>query len=135
MAFRLQAGWLAVAALVATTLGLQASETRLLDLQGDIGVPADSALAMFLIGLAVGVPAGIVLFFGYLMMRERAETEQDRELDSLLNAASDREPGAGAWGQHDHRRQSPFEREGTADEQLDPWERPSDWWRHAGDDA
>ena len=124
-----------MAVVLATSLGAQASETAGLQLQGDIGVPADSALAMFLIGLAVGVPAGIVLFFAYLMMRERSETEQDRELDSLLSTVSDREPGHGAWGQHDHRHQSPFEREGTAEEQLDPWERPSDWWRHAGDDA
>lgn len=98
------------------------------------GVAADSALAMFLIGLAVGVPAGIGLFFAYLVMRERAETEQDRQLDTLLNSVTDSQPANGVWGRDVADSREPFEREGT-EERVDPWERPADWWRHAGDDA
>jgi hypothetical protein len=96
------------------------------------GVAADSALAIFLIGLAVGVPAGIGLFFAYLVMRERAETEQDRELDSLLSSVSD--SSNDVWGRESAESRELFEREGS-EERVDPWERPADWWRHAGDDA
>ncbi|MCB1232678.1 MAG: hypothetical protein KDN19_20705 [Verrucomicrobiae bacterium] len=96
-------------------------------------VLADSALAMFLLGLAVGVPAGIILFFCYLVTREKRETEQDREMDELLATLSDEEGQPSDPWRADTKSDSrqKFDAE-TSEENRDPWERPADWWRHAG---
>lgn len=103
---------------------------------GGSGVMADSALAVFLLGLAVGVPTGIGLFFAYLMMRERRETEQDRQVEDLMASLEEGEtpnsPWNGSASRRDFRQTTDAE---SAEEQKDPWERPSDWWRHAGGDA
>lgn len=97
-------------------------------------VAADSALAMFLLGLAVGVPVGIGVFFGYLVLREKQETEQDRQMDELLASLSeDGEPGYGPWNNRDAKGDSSRQRldaEAT-EEKREPWERPSDWWRES----
>ena len=100
------------------------------------GLGADSAMAMFLIGLAVGMVSGVALFFAYLVMREKAETEQDREIDALLNAISQSDGASRrVWGRgEDREAHESLETEG-GEECRDPWERPADWWRHAGDDA
>lgn len=99
------------------------------------GVFADSTLAMFLLGLAVGVPAGIGLFLFYLILREKQETEQDREMDELLESLAepvsdiDRDP----WAADSD---SPQTMDAEAsDEPGDPWEKPADWWRKSGDES
>jgi hypothetical protein len=101
-----------------------------LGLPAPASIAADSALAMFLIGLAVGVPAGIGFFFFYLIVREKRETAQDRELDALLGGVSERrQTDRGIWGQgHNTRTRDPLEHEGS-EERREPWERPADWWR------
>ncbi len=106
-------------------------------LQGPSGVLADSALAMFLIGLAVGVPAGIGLFFVYLVSRERRETEQDRQMDEVLASLAESESKpSGPWAGFGGDSHQSTEGGGEVTEDLhDPWERPADWWRHAEDDA
>ncbi len=94
---------------------------------------ADSALAIFLLGLAVGVPVGIGVFFGYLVLREKQETEHDRQMDELLASLSeDEEKEYGPWngdakGDSSQRR---LDAEAT-EENREPWERPSDWWRES----
>lgn len=95
---------------------------------------ADSALAMFLVGLAVGVPLGIVLFFSYLMMREKQESEQDRQVDELLASLEENDAlQSGPWGDGSANGGSSSSRqrlEGEAtEENREPWERPTDWWR------
>lgn len=103
---------------------------------GASGVMADSALAVFLLGLAVGVPAGIAMFFAYLVMREKRETEQDRQMEDLMASLEETEardsPWNGSASRRDFRQTTDVE---TAEDPKDPWERPADWWRHAGDDA
>lgn len=103
-------------------------------LQGSSGVLADSALAMFLIGLAVGVPAGIGLFFTYLIFREKQETEQDRQMDELLASLAEPSAKSSPWADSGREEHQTMDGEAT-EERRDPWERPSDWWRHAEDDA
>ncbi len=100
-------------------------------------VAADSALAMFLLGLAVGVPAGIGLFFGYLMLRERRQAEQPDDLDTLLESLEAEEdpwtPPAARGFQFDRDagfRDAPEE---EPIETLEPWERPADWWQDSDD--
>lgn len=99
------------------------------------GVMADSALAMFLVGLAVGVPLGIALFFSYLMMREKQETEQDRQVDELLASLEESDTfQSGPWsgGSRDESSSSRQRLEGEAtEENREPWERPTDWWRES----
>ncbi len=92
-------------------------------------VAADSATALLLVGLVVGMVLGIALFFGYLLWRERhCGEQQPDEVSLLLEEVAEEE------------RRSAFHREreeGWGEERaetLDPWERPSDWWRHADDD-
>lgn len=89
-------------------------------------VAADSAAALFLVGLVVGVVLGIGLFFGYLMWREKRFAEQPDDLEVLLEeiAADERRE---ALRVEDH---APDERAET----LDPWERPADWWKQADEE-
>ena len=101
------------------------------------GVAADSALAMFLLGLAIGVPAGIGLFFGYLILRERRHIEQPDELDTLFESleAEDNDPWtAPADTGFRFDRGSAFrEAEEEPIETHEPWERPADWWQDSDD--
>lgn len=99
------------------------------------GVAADSALAVFLIGLAVGVPLGIVLCFAYLVAREKRPSPEALEIENLLaSAAQGENVSENVWGLEEAGGRETFEPDGTED-RRDPWERPADWWRHAGDDA
>ena len=96
------------------------------------GISPESAAAMFMVGLAVGVALGIAMFFGYLMWRERRETQQDRDLELLLNDLGDNRQGArnGVWGRETADNRERYEQRGEAsEERIDPWERPADWWR------
>lgn len=104
-------------------------------MEATTGVFADSTLAVFLLGLAVGVPAGIGLFLAYLILREKHETEQDREMDELLESLSepitqiDRDP----WDEGGSDSPQTMDAEAT-EEPRDPWERPVDWWRQSGEE-
>lgn len=100
-------------------------------------VAADSALAMFLLGLAVGVPSGIGLFFGYLMLREKRHAAEPDELDVFLESLENEEdpwtpPAKGGFG---FDRDTAFREVSEEEpiESLDPWERPADWWRDSDD--
>jgi hypothetical protein len=114
--------------------GFSMAATQATALQGASGVLADSALAMFLIGLAVGVPSGIGLFFTYLILREKQETEQDRQMDELLASLAESGADSSPWSDSAPDGRQTLEGEAT-EERRDPWERPTDWWRHAEDDA
>ena len=100
-------------------------------------VAADSALAMFLLGLAIGVPTGIGLFFGYLILRERRQIEQPDELDSLLDEldSADQDPWStpADTGFRFDRDAAFRDAEEEPIETHDPWERPADWWRDSDD--
>lgn len=92
-----------------------------------IWVEADSAAALFLIGLVVGMVLGIGIFFGYIMWREKKIAEAPDDLDALLEEIS-----------QDAERANPlFVDDPAAGEEIpeptDPWERPADWWKN-GDD-
>ncbi len=90
-------------------------------------VTADSTLAVFMIGGIVGMISGIGLFFGYLMWREKQAIEQPDELDVLFEELAREEEEALF-----------VEDLNTAKEEkaesLDPWERPSDWWKRSGEE-
>jgi hypothetical protein len=90
-------------------------------------VNADSAAALFLIGLIVGVVMGIAIFFGYLIWREKKYAEEPDPLDLLLEEIAE-----------DERRDALYVEDSanTSDrgESLDPWERGADWWKTADED-
>jgi len=91
-------------------------------------VAADSAMALFLVGLVVGLVAGIGVFFGYLVWREKRCTEAPDELDSLLEeiARKEAEEEENPLFVEDNSLEEPIE-------SLDPWERPADWWKRDED--
>lgn len=90
-----------------------------------IWVEADSAAALFLIGLVVGMVLGIGIFFGYIVWREKKFAEEPDDLDALLEEISQEaefsnplfvdDPAAGE----------------EIPEPTDPWERPADWWKNS----
>ncbi len=92
-------------------------------------VAADSAIALFLVGLVVGMVLGIAVFFVCLAWRGRRCAEQPDEVSRLLEevateerrSALRREREESGWG-------------GECAETLDPWERPADWWKRADED-
>lgn len=93
-------------------------------------VAADSAVALLLVGLVVGMILGIVLFFGYLVWRERrCESQAQDEVALLLEEVAEEERRSRAI--YADREDSFTEESG---ETLDPWERPADWWRHSDED-
>jgi hypothetical protein len=93
-------------------------------------VEADSAAALFLVGLVAGMVLGIAVFFGYLVWREKRYAEEPDEVAQLLEEVAAEEK-RNAF----HRER---EREETYGEEhaetLDPWERPADWWKRADDE-
>jgi len=92
-------------------------------------VAADSAMAVFLIGLIAGMVLGIGIFFGYLMWREKKYAEEPDELDALLEELAETDDEGDPLFVEDHQSES----EETA-ESLDPWERPADWWKQDDDE-
>lgn len=110
-----------------------ALEERLLGETGQAAIAADSVLAMFLLGLAIGVPAGILLFFGYMVYRERkrAQDPSTEDLDLVLDSLNARGEffvsASDPFGEAEQPHEEPIET-------LDPWEKPADWWKHANGD-
>ncbi len=86
-------------------------------------VQADSAAALFLIGLVAGMVLGIGIFFGYIVSRERKLAEEPDDLDALLEEVSQEADLANPLFVDD-----PVESE-EIPEPTDPWERPADWWK------
>lgn len=86
-------------------------------------VTADSAAAIFMIGLIAGMVLGIAIFFFHLVLREKKFAEEPDELTNLLDEIEREEAQENAFfadeapGQTDEK-----------SEALDPWERPADWW-------
>ena len=91
-------------------------------------VAADSAAALFLVGLVAGVVIGIGVFFAYLVWREKRFAEQPDEVALLLEEVAEEEK-RNAF--HREREETYGEDRG---ETLDPWERPADWWKNADED-
>jgi hypothetical protein len=86
-------------------------------------VNADSALALFLVGLVAGVVVGIGIFFGYIVWREKKYSEEQDEVAALLEEIAREEAAeANPLFAEDN---LPME---ETTETLDPWERPADWW-------
>ncbi len=91
-------------------------------------VAADSAMALFLVGLVAGLVVGIGVFFGYLVWREKRLAETPDELDALLEeiAREEAEEEENPLFVEDNAFEEPIE-------SLDPWERPADWWKRDED--
>lgn len=89
-------------------------------------VEADSAAALFLVGLIAGVILGIGIFFGYLVWREKRYAGEPDDLAVLLNEIAEDEKKSALCLEDN----SPEDRV----ESLDPWERPADWWKSSDDD-
>ncbi|MDF1826330.1 MAG: hypothetical protein P1U68_16915 [Verrucomicrobiales bacterium] len=90
-------------------------------------VAADSAAAIFMIGLIAGMVLGIAIFFFHLVLRERKLSEEPDELTALF-----------AELEQDEAEENAFFADETAQteeksEALDPWERPADWWMREED--
>lgn len=93
-------------------------------------VAADSAAALFLVGLVAGMVIGIGIFFGYLVWREKRYAEQPDEVALLLEEVAAEEK-RNAFHRDRDREESYGEEHA---ETLDPWERPADWWKRADDE-
>ena len=89
-------------------------------------VAADSAMALFLVGLVAGMVLGIGIFFAYLVHREKHCSEEQENLDALFNEL-EMEMEDDALFVEDNQ---PEERA----EKLDPWEKPADWWKSSEED-
>ena len=87
-------------------------------------VAADSAMALFLVGLVAGIVLGIAVFFAYIVWREKNLTEEPDDLDALLDeiASEEAEDEENPLFVEDSTSEEPIE-------SLDPWERPADWWK------
>jgi len=83
-------------------------------------ISGNSAPAFVLVGIIVGMLMGIGMSFGYFIWKEKKLNEKPDELAMLLEELS--------------REESYFLSE-TAEEPeeksdaLEPWERPTDWWK------
>jgi cytochrome b subunit of formate dehydrogenase len=91
-------------------------------------VTADSAMALFLVGLVAGMVVGIGIFFGYLVWREKKYAEEPDEVAALLEEIAREEAAL----------ENPLYVEETQQreehsESMDPWERPADWWKQDED--
>jgi hypothetical protein len=90
-------------------------------------VAADSAAALFLVGLIAGVLLGIAIFFAYLIWREKKYAEEPDQLDLLLEEIA-----------ADEKRNALYVDDNAAPEEraesLDPWERGADWWKTADEE-
>ena len=89
-------------------------------------VAADSAAALFLVGLIVGVVLGIAIFFCYLVWREKKYAEEPDQLDLLLEEIA-----------ADEKRNALYVDDKATEERtesLDPWERGADWWKTSDED-
>ena len=87
-------------------------------------VAADSAMALFLVGLVAGIVLGIAVFFSYIVWREKNLTEEPDDLDALLDEIANEEA--------EDEENPLFVEDSTSEEpieSLDPWERPADWWK------
>ncbi len=93
-------------------------------------VAADSAAALFLVGLVAGMVMGIGIFFGYLVWREKRYAEQPDEVALLLEEVAAEEKRNAFHRERD--REESYGEEHA--ETLDPWERPADWWKRADDE-
>lgn len=87
-------------------------------------VTADSAMALFLVGLVAGMVLGIAIFFAYIVCREKKYAEEPDEVAMLLEElAREEQNEENPLFVEDHK-----SREENS-ETLDPWERPADWWK------
>ena len=89
-------------------------------------VTADSAAAIFMIGLVVGMILGIGIFFFHLVLREKKYAEEPDDLEALLEEIEREEAEENTF----------FSEENHTEEKsqaLDPWERPADWWMREDD--
>jgi hypothetical protein len=91
-------------------------------------VAADSAAALFLVGLIAGVVLGIAIFFAYIVWREKKYAEEPDQVDLLLEEIA-----------ADEKRNALYVDDNNAAsddkaESLDPWERGADWWKTADED-
>ncbi|MDF1850473.1 MAG: hypothetical protein P1U85_06560 [Verrucomicrobiales bacterium] len=91
-------------------------------------VQADSAMALFLVGLVAGMLLGIGIFFGFIVWREKQCTQETDDLDALLEEVSREADLANPL----------FVDESPSGEEIpeptDPWERPADWWKNGEDE-
>ncbi|MEM9284237.1 MAG: hypothetical protein AAGA96_20660, partial [Verrucomicrobiota bacterium] len=91
-------------------------------------VHADSAAALLLVGLVVGMVIGIGLFFAVLIWREKQLTEMPNEVDELIaELALEEEEEENPLFVEENSNEDPIE-------SLDPWERPADWWKRSTED-
>ena len=88
-------------------------------------VSSQSVLAFLLVGIIVGMVCGIVMAFSYFMWKEKKLQENPDDLTLLLEELSREEALYLDEG-------SSFENDDKGDT-LEPWERPTDWWKSEED--
>ncbi len=80
----------------------------------------NSAPAFILVGIIVGMLMGIGMSFGYFIWKEKQLNEKPDELALLLEELSREEPCF---------LNQPNDEPEEKSDALEPWERPTDWWK------
>ena len=87
-------------------------------------IAGETIFAFLLVGIIVGMVLGIVLAFSYFMWKEKKLLENPDQLTLLLEELAKEEVL--------FTEDSAFEAEDKEDA-LEPWERPTDWWKSEED--
>lgn len=85
----------------------------------------ETALVFLMLGLIIGLLGGVVLAFCYFVWKERQLKEKPDELEQLLSELSKSE----ALFIEEHNTSAFDSEEPKNPETLEPWERPTDWWK------
>ncbi|NNE93550.1 MAG: hypothetical protein HKN23_18030 [Verrucomicrobiales bacterium] len=90
-------------------------------------VEAENTMAVFFLGLILGVLAGIGIFFAHIVLREKRQNQEQDELALLLDSSADSESDEMEWELPGEFARDESREEGP--EALEPWERGADWWK------
>lgn len=88
-------------------------------------VSANSATALLLVGLVVGMLLGIGIFFATIVWRQKHFAEEPDQVDVLLEEIAQEEANALFVEEKKSEESS---------ESLDPWERSADWWKSSDEE-
>ena len=83
-------------------------------------------MAVFFLGLILGVLTGIGIFFAHIVRREKEQEEEEDELALLFDEVSrDEEMEEFQQGMREERSGENREERDA----LEPWEKGADWWK------
>ncbi len=95
----------------------------------DLHSASSSILALLLIGMIIGLIGGVAIAFGYFMWRERNVATQSDDVSQLLEELSRGQ----AFFPNGKTSFEPDESKNATGDELEPWEKPTDWWKSEED--